>query len=55
MRLSQNRANAVANVAARLGARVVDIRFYGERMPRATNNTAAGRQANRRVEIMCIR
>lgn len=55
MRLSQNRANAVANVAASLGARVVDIRFYGERMPRATNNTAAGRQANRRVEIMCIR
>jgi len=55
MRLSQNRANAVANVASSLGARVVDIRHYGERMPRATNRTAAGRQANRRVEIMCIR
>jgi len=55
MRLSQNRANAVANVASKVGARVVDIRYFGERMPRATNKTAAGRQANRRVEIMCIR
>ncbi|WP_425441309.1 OmpA family protein [Salinihabitans flavidus] len=55
MRLSYNRANAVAKVAASTGARVVDVRGYGERMPRATNSTAAGMAENRRVEIICIR
>ena len=55
MRLSQNRANAVADVAAEVGVRVVDIRGFGERNPRATNNTADGMQQNRRVEIYCLR
>ena len=55
MTLSQNRANAVANVAAEVGARVVDIRGFGERSPRATNDTAEGMQQNRRVEIYCLR
>ncbi|MEP2532004.1 OmpA family protein [Shimia sp.] len=55
MRLSHNRANAVAQVARSTGARVVDIRGYGERMPRATNRTAAGMSQNRRVEIICLR
>lgn len=55
MRLSYNRANAVAKVARQTGARVVDVRGYGERLPRATNSTAAGMADNRRVEIICLR
>ncbi|WP_231704130.1 OmpA family protein [Cochlodiniinecator piscidefendens] len=55
MRLSQNRANAVAQVAQSAGARIADVRGYGERQPRATNGTAAGMQQNRRVEIICVR
>jgi outer membrane protein OmpA-like peptidoglycan-associated protein len=55
MDLSLRRANSVARVAAGSGARIADVRGYGERMPRATNNTAAGMQKNRRVEIICIR
>lgn len=55
MKLSYNRANAVASVAASIGAKVVDVRGYGERMPKASNKTAAGMQENRRVEIICIR
>lgn len=55
MRLSQNRANSVARVARNVGANVVDVRWYGERQPRATNSTAAGMQQNRRVEIICLR
>ena len=54
MRLSYNRANAVARVAAGVGARIADVRGYGERMPKAANNTAAGMAQNRRVEIICI-
>jgi outer membrane protein OmpA-like peptidoglycan-associated protein len=53
--LSLRRANAVAAIAASTGARIADVRGYGERMPKAPNNTAAGMQANRRVEIICIR
>nr|WP_245754186.1 OmpA family protein [Loktanella salsilacus] len=55
MRLSANRANAVAGVAQSVGGRVVDVRGLGERQPRADNNSAAGMQENRRVEIYCIR
>jgi len=55
IRLSQNRANAVASVGQSIGARLVDVRGFGERQPRATNDTAAGMQQNRRVEIYCIR
>ncbi|QYX55920.1 OmpA family protein [Roseovarius sp. SCSIO 43702] len=55
MDLSLRRANAVARVAQASGARIADVRGYGERMPKASNNTAAGMQANRRVEIICIR
>ncbi len=53
--LSMRRANAVASVAAQTGARIADVRGYGERLPKASNATAAGMQKNRRVEIICIR
>ncbi|MCR9112388.1 MAG: OmpA family protein [Rhodobacteraceae bacterium] len=55
MGLSLRRANAVASVAARMGARIADVRGYGERLPKAPNNSAAGMAQNRRVEIICIR
>jgi len=55
MRLSLARANSVARVAQSVGARVVDVRGYGERIPKASNKTAGGMAQNRRVEILCIR
>ena len=55
MRLSYNRANAVAHVANQVGARIADVRGYGERMPAVPNNSAANMAKNRRVEIICIR
>lgn len=55
MRLSLQRANAVAAIARSVGARVGSINGYGERVPKASNTTAAGMQLNRRVEIMCLR
>ena len=54
MRLSRNRANAVARVARSTGVRVASVRGYGERQPRATNATAKGKAQNRRVEIVCL-
>ena len=55
MDLSLRRANSVARIAAGTGVRIADVRGYGERMPKASNNTAAGMKQNRRVEIICIR
>ena len=55
MRLSKDRASSAAKVARSSGANVIDVRWYGERQPRATNTTAAGMAQNRRVEIICIR
>ena len=55
MRLSFNRANAVAKIAHNAGARIADVRGYGERLPAASNGTAHGMAKNRRVEIICIR
>ncbi|KGB81624.1 cell envelope biogenesis protein OmpA [Rhodovulum sp. NI22] len=55
MALSLRRANAVAAVAKSVGARITDVRGYGERDPIDTNATAAGRTRNRRVEIICFR
>lgn len=54
MRLSERRANAVAQVA-RAAGRTAQVRWYGERVPVASNRTAAGMQKNRRVEIYCVR
>jgi outer membrane protein OmpA-like peptidoglycan-associated protein len=52
-RLSTRRANSVAGYLEDLGVRGsrIDAVGRGESEPRATNNTAAGRQMNRRVEI----
>jgi len=52
-RLSERRAASVANYLENLGVRGsrVETIGYGESRPRATNNTASGRQLNRRVEI----
>lgn len=55
IRLSQRRANAVAQVARSAGARVSDIRAYGEREPQVPNTSAANMAKNRRVEIYCLR
>lgn len=55
MTLSQNRATAVANIGGTVGARVVDVRGFGERNPKASNATAAGMAENRRVDIYCLR
>ncbi len=55
MKLSLRRAEAVANVARSVGARIASVRGYGERQPVATNSTAEGMAKNRRVEIVCIR
>ncbi|MGP3984239.1 OmpA family protein [Streptomyces sp. KR80] len=51
--LSRERAEAVRQILAKeLGAGVAfDVRGYGERNPIASNETEAGREANRRVTI----
>ena len=52
-RLSERRASSVGNYLENLGVRGsrIDAIGYGESQPRASNNTASGRQLNRRVEI----
>jgi len=54
--LSNDRANAVRNylVARRINSASVLARGYGESKPIATNNTADGRQQNRRVEFKIL-
>ena len=54
MNLSENRARVVANVAISTGARVATVRGFGPMYPVASNNTAAGMQQNRRVEVLCV-
>ncbi|MEH6749015.1 MAG: OmpA family protein [Paracoccaceae bacterium] len=55
MSLSLRRADAVARVGQSVGANIIDVRGFGERMPRASNSTADGMAQNRRVEIICLR
>ncbi|MFY0635414.1 MAG: OmpA family protein [Vannielia sp.] len=55
MSLSYRRAASVARIGKGTGAKIVDVRGYGERMPVASNRTAGGMQKNRRVEIICIK
>lgn len=55
--LSQRRAEAVANFLFQQGISPVRIttRGYGEAYPVTSNDTAAGRQQNRRVEVVILR
>ncbi|WP_204113411.1 OmpA family protein [Shimia biformata] len=55
MRLSLNRANSVAKIGKSTGARIIDVRGYGERKPAVPNTSAANMAKNRRVEILCFR
>ena len=55
IRLSERRANAVAQVGKSVGARIADVRAYGERDPAVPNTSAANMAKNRRVEIYCLR
>jgi outer membrane protein OmpA-like peptidoglycan-associated protein len=52
-RLSERRAGNVAGYLEDLGVRSsrIDAIGYGETKPRSSNNSASGRQLNRRVEI----
>ena len=54
--LSQQRAQAVSNVLMNNGVQPVriDTVGYGETRPIASNNTAEGRQQNRRVELTLL-
>ncbi len=54
--LSENRAKAVANVLMGNGVQQARIatKGYGESQPKASNADAAGRAANRRVEIRLV-
>ena len=54
LELSERRADAVAAIATAAGAQIFEVRGYGERDPKASNKTAAGRAKNRRVEIVCV-
>ena len=55
MSLSERRAASVAAIAKASGATLIDVRGYGERQPRASNDTARGKALNRRVEIICVK
>lgn len=52
LELSLRRAMAVAEIAEKFGV-LAEPRGYGEQVPISTNDTAAGRAANRRVELTC--
>jgi outer membrane protein OmpA-like peptidoglycan-associated protein len=54
MQLSENRANSVRDYLVQQGINTSSIaaRGFGESQPVATNDTAAGRQQNRRVELV---
>ena len=55
LNLSQQRARAVADLLKSMNAPVSEVQAYGERRPKASNDTDAGRRANRRVEIICLK
>lgn len=56
MRLSNNRANAVRQLLISKGVEAgkVTAKGMGETSPKATNNTAAGKAKNRRVEVKLL-
>lgn len=49
MKLSYNSASSVARIAQSAGARIADVRGYGERMPAASNKTA---HACKRIAVL---
>jgi len=53
MKLSEDRARAVANYLMKKGVASdrIDVKYYGETKPIATNDTEEGRRMNRRVEM----
>ena len=53
MRLSKDRAESIKSYLVSKGANAsrIEATGYGQNQPIATNKTAAGRQANRRVEF----
>lgn len=55
MRLSQRRADMVASIAHAAGVNVVESRGFGERRPVQAGSSAAALQANRRVEVICLK
>jgi outer membrane protein OmpA-like peptidoglycan-associated protein len=56
LRLSQQRADAVKGllVARGVGPERVNTKGYGPKYPAVGNDTATGRQQNRRVEIVVL-
>ncbi len=57
LRLSQSRADSVCEYLKQASIapdRIIAIRGYGKSKPVATNDTDAGRQVNRRVEIIIV-
>ena len=54
--LSQNRAQSVASYLAQRGVNMarIETQGFGSSQPVADNNTEAGKQANRRVEIRIV-
>lgn len=56
MKLSEERANAVANYLIKKGvaSERIDVKYYGETKPVASNETEEGRKQNRRVEMRFI-
>ncbi|QQL44951.1 DUF1318 domain-containing protein [Sulfuriroseicoccus oceanibius] len=55
LRISQRRAEAVADVLRAKGVRNIEVHGFGEAMPVADNASAAGRANNRRVEVWLVR
>ncbi|NRD71711.1 OmpA family protein [Shewanella sp. VB17] len=55
--MSQERADEVASRLIELGItkNMVEVRHHGDRSPKVSNNTHAGRQLNRRVTIRLIK
>jgi outer membrane protein OmpA-like peptidoglycan-associated protein len=55
LKLSESRANSVRDYLVQSGLtadRIIAVRGLGKVQPVATNDTAEGRQMNRRVEII---
>lgn len=51
LRLSENRARAIANHLKREGVQIALVKGVGEETPVACNNSASGRAKNRHVEV----